>query len=188
MERRAFLSKTAAAYGGAYFTHQRSESSRIGPSLEEAFRVAKEANIRTQVWHLKTAYKPNWGRMPEVLRSIEEARARGIDVSANQYPYNRASNGLDACLPPWVREGGREEGSVALTASAGFSPANHRTFGGTNQQPRLLPSSQDHLALRGATASLERVRSGAPLLPRRFSISPWFSTGFPQADRRTLRA
>jgi len=64
--------------------------------------------VRTQIWHLKTAYKPNWGRMPEVLRKIEAARAEGLDVSANQYPYNRASNGLDACLPPWVREGGRD--------------------------------------------------------------------------------
>src|SRR5512138_115521 len=102
------LAKVAAAHGGAYFTHQRSESSRIDSSLDEVFRVGREAKIRAQIWHLKTAYRPNWGRMREVLRKIEAARAEGIDVSANQYPYNRASNGLDACLPPWVREGGRE--------------------------------------------------------------------------------
>jgi N-acyl-D-amino-acid deacylase len=102
------LAKVAAAHGGAYFTHQRSESSRIDTSLDEVFRIAREAKIRAQVWHLKTAYRPNWGRMPEVLAKIQAARAEGIDVSANQYPYNRASNGLDACLPPWVREGGRE--------------------------------------------------------------------------------
>jgi N-acyl-D-amino-acid deacylase len=102
------LAKVAARYGGAYFTHQRSESGRIDASLDEVFRIAKEAGIRTQIWHLKTAYKPNFGRMPAVLKRIEEARAQGIDVAANQYPYTRASNGLDACLPPWVREGGRE--------------------------------------------------------------------------------
>jgi len=102
------LAKVAARYGGAYFTHQRSESGRIDSSLDEAFRIAREANIRTQVWHLKTAYRPNWGRMPAVLAKIEAARAQGLDVSANQYPYNRASNGLDACLPPWAREGGKE--------------------------------------------------------------------------------
>jgi len=102
------LSKVAARSGGAYFTHQRSESSRIDASLEEVFRIARDAKVRTQIWHLKTAYKPNWGKMPEVLRKIEAARAEGLDVSANQYPYNRASNGLDACLPPWVREGGRD--------------------------------------------------------------------------------
>lgn len=102
------LAEVAARYGGAYFTHQRSESSRIDSSLEEVFRIARDAKVRTQVWHLKTAYKPNWGRMAEVLAKFEAARAEGLDVSANQYPYNRASNGLDACLPPWVREGGRE--------------------------------------------------------------------------------
>jgi len=102
------LAKVAAKYGGAYFTHQRSESSRIDASLDEVFRIAKESGARTQIWHLKTAYKPNFGRMPAVLKRIEEARAQGIDVAANQYPYTRASNGLDACLPPWVREGGRD--------------------------------------------------------------------------------
>jgi dihydroorotase/N-acyl-D-amino-acid deacylase len=102
------LARVAARYGGAYFTHQRSESNRIDASLDEVFRIAQEAAIRTQIWHLKTAYKANFGRMPEILKKIEDARARGIDVSANQYPWNRASNGLDACLPPWVREGGRD--------------------------------------------------------------------------------
>src|SRR5580765_7965432 len=102
------LAKVAARYGGAYFTHQRSESNRIDDSLDEVFTIAREAKIRTQVWHLKTAYKSNFGRMPEILKKIEDARASGIDVAANQYPWNRASNGLDACLPPWSREGGRE--------------------------------------------------------------------------------
>jgi N-acyl-D-amino-acid deacylase len=102
------MSKVAAKYGGAYFTHQRSETDRIDASLDEVFRIAKEAGIRAQIWHLKTAYAENFGKMPEVLKRIEDARARGIDVAANQYPWNRASNGLDACLPPWVREGGRD--------------------------------------------------------------------------------
>jgi dihydroorotase/N-acyl-D-amino-acid deacylase len=102
------MAKVAARHGGAYFTHQRSESGRIDASLDEVFRIASEAGIRSQVWHLKTAYRPNFGRMPKVLAKIESARARGIDVAANVYPWNRASNGLDACLPPWVREGGRE--------------------------------------------------------------------------------
>jgi dihydroorotase/N-acyl-D-amino-acid deacylase len=102
------MAKVAAKYGGAYFTHQRSESNRMGQSMDEVFRIAKEAGIRAQVWHFKTAYAPNFGKMPEMLRRIEEARAQGIDVAANQYPWNRASNGLDACLPPWVREGGHD--------------------------------------------------------------------------------
>ena len=100
------LAKVARRYGGVYLTHQRSESGRIFESLDEVFRVAQEADIPAEIWHLKTAYKANWGKMPEVLRRIEDARSRGLDVTANQYPYTRASNNLDACLPLWVREGG----------------------------------------------------------------------------------
>ncbi len=58
---------------------------------------------------MKVAYKANWGKMTEVLRRIHAARARGLDITANQYPYNRASNSLSSCLPLWVREGGVEK-------------------------------------------------------------------------------
>jgi N-acyl-D-amino-acid deacylase len=100
------LAKVAAKYGGIYITHQRSEGNKIFESLDEVFTIAERADIAAEIWHLKTAYKANWGKMPEVLSRIEAARARGLRVSANVYPYNRASNGLDACLPLWVREGG----------------------------------------------------------------------------------
>ena len=103
------LAKVAARYGGVYFTHQRSESVRIFESLDEVFAIAERAAIPAEIWHLKTAYKANFGKMPEVLKRIEAARARGLDVTANQYPYTRASNGLDSCLPLWAREGGLEK-------------------------------------------------------------------------------
>jgi dihydroorotase/N-acyl-D-amino-acid deacylase len=103
------LAKVAAQYGGVYFTHQRSEGARIVESLEEVFTIADRAKIPAEIWHLKTAYKPQFGKMSDVLQRIEAARARGLDVTANQYPYNRASNGLDACLPLWVREGGLDK-------------------------------------------------------------------------------
>jgi dihydroorotase/N-acyl-D-amino-acid deacylase len=102
------LAKVAKQYGGIYISHQRSESAQIIPSLDEAFTIAERANIPAEVWHLKTAYKANWGRMAEVLKHFSDARARGLDVTANMYPYDRASNGLDACLPVWVRDGGLE--------------------------------------------------------------------------------
>lgn len=103
------LAKVAARYGGVYLTHQRSEAARIFESLDEVFTIAERAKIPADVWHLKTAYKANWGKMPEVLARFEAARARGLDVAANVYPYDRASNGLDACLPLWVREGGTDK-------------------------------------------------------------------------------
>ncbi len=103
------LARVAARHGGVYFTHQRSESSRIFESLDEVFTIAERGGIPAEIWHLKTAYKANFGKMPEVLKRIEAARARGLDVTANQYPYTRASNGLDSCLPLWSREGGLEK-------------------------------------------------------------------------------
>jgi N-acyl-D-amino-acid deacylase len=102
------LAGVAAAHGGVYFTHLRSESGRMIEALDEAFTIAERARIPADVWHLKTAYRENWGRMPEILGRIEAARARGLDIAANQYPYTRASNGLDACLPLWAREGGTD--------------------------------------------------------------------------------
>jgi dihydroorotase/N-acyl-D-amino-acid deacylase len=103
------LAKVAARYGGTYITHQRDEGDRIDASLDEVFRIAREAQIPAQIYHLKTAGRRNWGRMLEVLRRIEQARAEGLDVSANQYPWAASSNNLDASLPLWVREGGREK-------------------------------------------------------------------------------
>ncbi len=102
------LAKTAAAAGGIYITHQRSEGNNVFESVQEVLTIAEQANIPAEIWHLKTAYRANWGKMAEVLRRIESARAKGLRVSANIYPYDRASNGLDACLPVWVREGGTD--------------------------------------------------------------------------------
>jgi dihydroorotase/N-acyl-D-amino-acid deacylase len=103
------LARVAAQYGGIYITHQRSESGKIFESLGEVFAIAERANIPAEIFHLKTAYKANWGKMAEVLARIHAARDRGLDITANQYPYVRASNGLDACLPLWVREGGKQK-------------------------------------------------------------------------------
>jgi N-acyl-D-amino-acid deacylase len=102
------LAKVAAAHGGIYITHQRSEGNKVLESIDEVLAIAERADIATEIWHLKTAYKANWGKMTEVLRRLDAARARGLRVSANIYPYDRASNGLDACLPVWVREGGTD--------------------------------------------------------------------------------
>jgi dihydroorotase/N-acyl-D-amino-acid deacylase len=106
------LAKVAAGYGGSYITHQRDEGDDLGVgidrSLDEVFRIAKEAKIPAEIYHLKVSGKAAWGKMPHVLRRIEEARALGLDVSADQYPWTASSNGLSASLPAWVREGGRD--------------------------------------------------------------------------------
>ena len=103
------LAKVARSYGGVYFTHQRSEADQIFSSLDEVFEIAQRANISTTIWHLKASYPENFGKMPEILKRIQAARARGIDVAASVYPYNRASNDLIACFPSWIAEGGTDK-------------------------------------------------------------------------------
>ncbi len=112
------LAGVAARYGGIYLTHQRSEGNQILESLQEVFTIAEKAHIPAEIWHFKVAYKSNWGKMAEVLARIEDARVRELDITANQYPYIRASNGLDACLPLWVREGGVDKMLARLKDSA----------------------------------------------------------------------
>lgn len=103
------LAQVARQYGGVYLTHQRSESGAIDQSIDEVIRIAREAKIPAEIWHFKTAYKANFGRMPAELERLEAARREGVDITADVYPYTRASNGLDACLPLWVREGGADK-------------------------------------------------------------------------------
>jgi dihydroorotase/N-acyl-D-amino-acid deacylase len=103
------LAKVARQYGGIYATHQRSEANALDESLAEVFEIGRRAQIPVEIWHLKTAYKKNWGRMPEVLGKIKRARAQGLDITADIYPYIAGSTSLSACLPPWALEGGTEQ-------------------------------------------------------------------------------
>jgi len=102
------LAKVAHQYGGIYITHQRSEANAIDDSMKEVFEIARRANIPAEIWHFKTAYQKNWGRMPEMLRRIETARQQGLKITADVYPYVAGSTSLSACLPPWAIEGGTD--------------------------------------------------------------------------------
>ena len=116
------LAKVAARYGGSYITHQRNEGDDaeggIDQSLDEVFRIAREAGIPAEIYHLKASGRASWGRMPHILKRIEAARAEGLDVSADQYPWTASSNNLDASLPMWVREGGEGPLVARLTDPA----------------------------------------------------------------------
>jgi dihydroorotase/N-acyl-D-amino-acid deacylase len=103
------LAKVAARHGGVYATHMRSEGDTIMEALDETLRIGKEAGIPVEIFHLKTAGKQNWGRMGSVIRRIENARAQGQDVTADQYPYTASMTGLSACIPPWAAEGGLDK-------------------------------------------------------------------------------
>src|SRR5437660_758563 len=102
------LAKVAHQYGGIYISHQRSEANAIDDSMKEVFEIARRAQIPAEIWHFKTAYQKNWGRMPEMLRRIAVARRQGLKITANVYPYVAGSTSLSACLPPWALEGGTD--------------------------------------------------------------------------------
>jgi dihydroorotase/N-acyl-D-amino-acid deacylase len=102
------LAQAARRQGGVYASHIRNEGSGIDAALDEAFRIGREANIPVEIWHLKTAGQPNWGRMPRVLARIDSARAAGLDVTADQYPYTRSATSLDASIPQWAHSGGTD--------------------------------------------------------------------------------
>jgi N-acyl-D-amino-acid deacylase len=100
------LASVAAQFGGIYATHMRNESDSVLESIDEAVRIGREAHIPVEVWHLKVAGKNNWGRMPEVVARINQARAQGADVSANTYAYTAWFNSMSAFIPPWAHDGG----------------------------------------------------------------------------------
>jgi N-acyl-D-amino-acid deacylase len=101
------LAAEASKFGGIYATHMRNESTAILPSIDEVTRIAREAHIPVEIWHLKVAGKPSWGHMPEVVAKIEAARSQGLDITADTYAYTAWGNGLSAFIPPWAHDGGK---------------------------------------------------------------------------------
>ena len=100
------LAREAAKLGGVYATHMRSEGAQIDAALDETFRIGREAGIPVEIWHLKVAGKPNWGRMGHVVARIDSARRSGVDVAADTYAYPAWFNSMSAFVPPWAHDGG----------------------------------------------------------------------------------
>ena len=100
------LCKIAAKYQGKYISHMRSEGNRLLEAIDELLRISKEANIPAEIYHIKAAGQPNWGKADAMLAKIEAARKAGLKITADMYTYTAAGTGLDACLPPWTADGG----------------------------------------------------------------------------------
>jgi dihydroorotase/N-acyl-D-amino-acid deacylase len=100
------LAKEAGQLGGIYATHMRSEGDAINASLDEVFRIAQDASIPVEIWHLKIAGKANWGTMPAIVARINAARANGLDITADTYAYPAWFNDMSAFVPPWAHDGG----------------------------------------------------------------------------------
>ncbi|MBX2946849.1 MAG: D-aminoacylase [Cyclobacteriaceae bacterium] len=100
------LCKAASAYKGMYITHMRSEGDNIFSAVNETIRIAREANIPAEIYHLKFAGQRNWNKIDSVINMIEAARREGLRITTDMYTYTAGATGLDASMPTWLQEGG----------------------------------------------------------------------------------
>jgi N-acyl-D-amino-acid deacylase len=100
------MCKAAAPYGGIYSTHMRTEGHGVFESVAEAIRIGREGGVPVDIIHIKIAEHALWGKMPELIGTIQQARANGQLVEANVYPYRAGQNNLSSIIPPWAHEGG----------------------------------------------------------------------------------
>lgn len=103
------MCKVAAEYKGKYISHMRSEGNKLDEAVDELIRIAREAKIPAEIYHLKAAGKDNWGKMDGVLKKVEAARKSGLKITADMYTYPAGATGLDASMPPWALDGGYTE-------------------------------------------------------------------------------
>ena len=103
------LSKVAAASGGVYIAHIRSEGNSIFEAVNETIRIAREAKLSAEIYHLKFSGKDNWNKIDSVIAMIDNANREGLKITADMYTYTAGATGLDAAMPPWLQEGGIKE-------------------------------------------------------------------------------
>lgn len=103
------LNKVAAEYGGMYITHMRSEGNGIFGAVDETIRIAREAGLPAEIYHLKMAGSENWNKLDSVLAMIDAANQSGLKITADMYTYRAGATGLDASMPPWLQEGGLQQ-------------------------------------------------------------------------------
>ncbi len=103
------LCKVASQYGGMYITHMRSEGNSIYEAVDETIRIAREANLPAEIYHLKMGGKANWNKLDGVLARIDEANKSGLKITADMYTYPAGATGLDGSMPPWIQEGGLKD-------------------------------------------------------------------------------
>jgi len=102
------LAKVVAGYGGVHISHMRDEAAAVLDSVRETIRIGEEGGLPTQITHHKIIGRANWGASAKTLALVEEARARGVDITIDQYPYTASSTGTAALFPQWSLAGGRK--------------------------------------------------------------------------------
>jgi N-acyl-D-amino-acid deacylase len=103
------LAGEAARCGGMYISHMRSEGDRLIEAIDELVEISRRSGAPAEIYHLKMAGRPNWGKYDQAIARIEAARASGLRITADMYTYTAGATGLDAAMPPWVQAGGLQK-------------------------------------------------------------------------------
>src|SRR5207245_180140 len=125
------LAATASRHRGFYASHIRGEGATLLDAVREAIHVGREGDLPVQISHVKAAGRPNWGKVADVLKLIDEARAEGLDVMADVYPYTASSTTLRTLLPDWALEGGIEAMLARLADASGRARIRAELMGGS---------------------------------------------------------
>lgn len=159
------LCKVAAKYKGKYTVHMRSEGNQLIEGVQETIRISREAGLPAEIYHLKAAGVSNWPKMDQVIRMIEAARRRGLKITANMYTYRAGGTGLDAAMPPWVFDGGREAAYKRLQ-----DPATRKKIADAIRTPTnewenlyLLAGSPDRIHLASFRTEKLKLLTGKTL-------------------------
>jgi N-acyl-D-amino-acid deacylase len=159
------LCKVAAKYKGKYAAHRRSEGNRLIEAIQETIRISREAGVPAEIYHLKAAGQPNWPKMEQAIAMIEEARSKGLKITADMYLYTAGGTGLDAAMPPWVFDGGADAAYKRLQdpATRNKIAAEIRTPTNSWENLYLLAGSPDKLLLLGFKSEALKPLSGKTL-------------------------
>jgi N-acyl-D-amino-acid deacylase len=112
------LAEVAGEYDGMYISHVRGEGAHLLEAVGELLTIAREAGVRAEIYHLKASGQPNWPLFDEAVAMVEDARAEGLQITADVYTYPASATGLNASMPPWVQEGGFDKSLERLADPA----------------------------------------------------------------------
>jgi N-acyl-D-amino-acid deacylase len=176
------LAKAAARYGGIHESHQRDDAAKLLDSVAETIAIGEKGGLPTQISHAKVVGTANWGRSADMLKLVDAARARGVDVTIDQYPYTASSTSVSAALiPAWVLEGGRQktlarlkESGAREKAKAGIVAMIRDERGGGDPKNVQFASCSFDPSLAGKTlADLTRARGLAPTIRNAAEVTMW---------------
>ncbi|MCS7314256.1 MAG: D-aminoacylase [Bryobacterales bacterium] len=164
------LARVAARYGGIYASHIRDEGARAAEAIEEAVRVGREAGLPVQIAHFKIDNRRLWGASTRTLALIEQARRQGVDVTVDQYPYDRSSTGITILLPEWALADGEDRIKQRLADPATRKRIARemerrlKSLGHKNYSYAMVASCEHDRSLEGRTITeIARNRPGRGL-------------------------